>query len=310
MSNSPTIRLGTRGSALARWQADWVTDQLTAIGVHVELIVIETTGDVTGGSIAEIGGQGVFTKEIQNALLDNRIDLAVHSLKDLPTETIEGLTLAAVPQRESNRDVLVSGTPEPMTALSQGAKIGTGSARRRAHLLYHRGDLQVEDIRGNVDTRLRKLDEGEFDAIVLAEAGLKRLGFQDRITQLIDLEIMLPAVGQGALGLECRADDETTQGWVGKLNHTETHAAVTAERSLLKALRAGCLAPVGAWARVEGDTLHLDASVLPPDGASRLDAKSQTTDLSQASQLGSEVAQTLIDQGAMELINSARNTDD
>src|SRR5262245_54778381 len=250
-SPSPArLRLGTRGSALARWQAEWVAARLSARGVAVELVPITTKGDVKTGPLGQIGGEGLFTKELQRALLERQIDLAVHSLKDLPTTPVEGLSLAAVPERESTSDVLVSAKAWRIEDLPPSAHVGTGSLRREAQLLHLRPDLIVEDIRGNIETRLRKLTDGQFDAIVLAEAGLKRLGLADRDVHIIPRSVMLPAVGQGALGIETREDDDQTQSFLQPLDHTETHQAVDAERALLAALRAGCLAPVGAWARV------------------------------------------------------------
>ncbi len=252
-----TLRLGTRASALARWQADWVAARLRDQGVAVELIPITTQGDAQQvGPIGSLGSQGVFTKEIQRALLDEKIDLAVHSLKDLTTEPIQGLSLAAVPERESVCDVLVSHSGATLDDLPMGTVVGTGSLRRRAQLLHIRPDLRMADIRGNVDTRLRRVADGDFDAIVLAEAGLNRLGLADRITQILSVERMLPAVGQGALGIEARSDDEATCEVLNALDHTETHQAVLAERSLLRTLQGGCLAPIGAWARIEEGSLH------------------------------------------------------
>jgi len=195
------LRLGTRASALARWQADWVAGELRDSGNDVELVPIATSGDVERGSIAQIGSQGVFTKEIQRALLDARIDLAVHSLKDLPTEPVPGLHLAAVPPRAPIGDVLVCGKPSALDGLARGAVVGTGSLRRRAQLLYARPDLKIKDLRGNVDTRLAKLDTGQYDAVVLAEAGLRRLGLEQRITHVLPPSIMLPAVGRAACRL-------------------------------------------------------------------------------------------------------------
>ena len=204
------LRLGTRGSALARWQAEWVATRLKELGFEVELTPISTTGDRRHEAIETIGREGIFTKEIQLALLDGRVDLAVHSLKDLPTVAAPGLCLAAVPERSPVADALVSARGEPLEELPNGAVIGTGSLRRRAQLLHHRRDLKMKDIRGNVDTRLQKLRQGGYDALVLAEAGLRRLNFADRITQILPLKIMLPAVGQGALGLETREEDIET----------------------------------------------------------------------------------------------------
>ena len=331
---TPTLRIGTRGSKLARWQAGWVADRLRELGQSVELVEIATHGDVDRRrSIEEIGTRGVFTKEIQRALLAGNVDIGVHSLKDLPTEPVDGLMLAAVPPRESAADVLalpkrVAGVERQraprgdvlgarqeldpnhpdLAVLSTGAHVGTGSLRRQAQLRSVRPDLLIDDIRGNVDTRLRKLDEGQFDAIVLAEAGLRRLAMADRITQVLPFELMLPAVGQGALAIECRVDDAATRRAVAPLDDASTHAAVLAERALLAQLRGGCLAPVGAWARLEGGRLHLSAVVLSADGTRRLDASdfTQGSDLRDAEQLGVRVADTLLDQGAAELIAASR----
>ena len=305
MTDRPRLRLGTRGSPLARWQAEHIAARLTAMGIEVELIHITTQGDVKTGPLGQIGGQGLFTKEIQRALLDDRIDLAVHSLKDLPTEVIEELTLAAVPERESPGDVLVSKTATSIGDLQTQAKIGTGSTRRKAQLLYARSDLQIEDIRGNVETRLRKLDDGEFDAIVLAEAGLRRLGFTDRIAHVLPRELMLPAVGQGALGIEARSSDLRTLELLLPLNDPATRHAVLAERAMLRTLRGGCLAPVGAWGRLVGDELQLEGVVLSPDGKNRIFASSTATPAA-AEALGQRVGEELLAQGAGELIAGSR----
>ncbi|MDX1948837.1 MAG: hydroxymethylbilane synthase [Pirellulaceae bacterium] len=305
MSDKGKLRLGTRSSPLARWQAEWVAARLIERGVAVELVPITTQGDVKTQPLGQIGGQGLFTKELQRALLDGQIDLAVHSLKDLPTAPIEGLALAAIPPRESTADVLVSNHVHDLRDLAPQARIGSGSLRRKAQLLHFRPDLRVEEIRGNVDTRLRKLDEGQYDAIVLAEAGLRRLELVARITQVIPRELMLPAVGQGALGIESRADDATTRALLAPLDDPETHRAVEAERSLLFTLRGGCLAPVGAWGRVEQGGLLLDAVVLSGDGARKVSATGRATP-ADAIPLGAQVAQQLISQGATELIASAR----
>jgi hydroxymethylbilane synthase len=299
------LRLGTRGSKLARWQADWTAVRLRETGVDVELVLIETSGDVTSQPISAVGGQGLFTKEIQRSLLDHRIDLAVHSLKDLPTEPVPGLALAAVPPRESCRDAFVSNTANCIEELPSGARIGTGSRRRKSQLLHLRDDLQVLDIRGNVDTRLRKLDEGDYHGIILAEAGLKRLGWEHRITRLLPAEVMLPAVGQGALGLEIRSDDVRTRQRVEQLNDPASFASVLAERAMLAELRGGCLAPVGAWARLCEGQLQLDGVVLSSDGARRTFA-SATGAPEGARELGIRVATELLAQGAGELIAEAR----
>ena len=303
MSNP--LKLGTRGSPLALWQANWVETALRGHGVEVEQIRIETSGDVRSGPIGQIGSQGVFTKEIQRALLENEIDLAVHSLKDLPTESIEGLKLGAVPERGPQFDAFVCNDHESFEALPTGARVGTGSQRRRTQLLHLRPDLELLDIRGNVDTRLSKLDDGQYDAIILAQAGLIRLELADRIRQTLEPPQVLPAIGQGALGLEIRSDDEPTQQAVNALNDAETYAAVVAERAMLAALRGGCLAPVGGWGRVEGDSVVLDGVVMQANGETRLHATGSDS-CDNAGDLGVHIAEQLLAQGAAELINAAR----
>lgn len=300
------IRIGTRGSPLALWQANWVAARLRELaGVDVEIIEIRTEGDERRESIAGLNSQGVFTKEIQRALLDHQVDLAVHSLKDLPTEPTPGLVLAAVPQREQCGDTLISRDGASFDQLKVGAVIGTGSARRRAQLLSARPDLVMADVRGNVDTRLRKLREGQYDALVLAQAGLLRLGLADQITEVLPKSLILPAVGQGALGLETREDDVATRAALEPLDDAVTHRCVLAERSLLAALRGGCLAPVGAWARVEDNALRLSAVVLSVDGRARLVAELAGV-LDEPIQLGERAAGDLIEQGAAALIAASR----
>jgi hydroxymethylbilane synthase len=291
------LRIGTRASALARWQAEWVAEQLRQRGIEVELTPIATTGDRRREAIESIGGQGVFTKEIQLALLDGRIDLAVHSLKDLPTAATPGLCLAAVPERGPPGDALISSGGLSLNELPGGAVIGTGSPRRRAQLLHVRPDLKMKDIRGNVDTRLRKLHEGGYDALVLAEAGLRRLGLAGQITQLLPLEIILPAVGQGALALETRADDAITRQLAGRLDHPPTHAAVLAERALMATLQGGCTAPVAALGRADGGQLTLIGRVGSLDGVRLLEAQ-DTASSAESQTLGRRVAESLLAQGA------------
>jgi len=303
--SSIVVRLGTRASALAMWQAEWVASELSSLGAAVELIKIQTEGDVRSAPIGQLGAQGVFTKEIQRALLDNRIDLAVHSLKDLPTEAIDGLCLAAVPERESPSDALVSTVADSLDHLPPGSNVGTGSLRRRAQLLAARPDLTLTELRGNVDTRLRKLQEGQCDALILAEAGLRRLNLQHHIAQVLPRSVMLPAVGQGALGLETREDDHATRELLQGLDHPDTHRAVLAERTLLARLHGGCRAPIGAWGRVEDQKLHLDAVVLLPDGSQRLTAGANRPP-AEARELGQQVADDLLAQGAHELLQAAR----
>lgn len=303
------LRLGTRGSPLARWQAEWTAGELRRLGFDVELVPITTSGDrQQTGSIGAIGTQGVFTKELQRALLDGAIDFAVHSLKDLPTEHVERLTLAAVPARGPVGDCLVSTRYASLDELPQGAIVGTGSHRRRAQLLHARPDLKMEDVRGNVDTRLRKLAEGQYAAIILAEAGLIRLQLDGHITQVLPRAMVLPAVGQGALGIEARADDEATLSALRLLDDDGTHAAVVAERSMLHHLLGGCLAPVGGWARVEDDgTLHLSGVVLRADGGERLFVH-HIGDVDEAEELGRTAAEELLSLGAARLIADSRGT--
>lgn len=313
-SSDRILKLGTRSSALALWQSNWVATQLRELGFGIELVKISTSGDVKSGPIGAIGSQGVFTKEIQRALLDKEVDFAVHSLKDLPTEDIPGLCLTSVPPRESVGDVLVSNEISSFDEIPADALIGTGSMRRKAQLLNQRPDLQVEDIRGNVDTRLQKLDEGAYQAIILAESGLKRLGLTERITHVIDRGVMIPAVGQGALGIECREEDAYVREVLAHLNDLSTFLCVTAERAMLKALRAGCLAPVGAWGQLKEDQLHLQGVVLSGTGDQRVDSDSQVdlsdqtaaVQMERATALGQAVAESLIAQGATELIAEAR----
>ncbi len=306
MSSKSIIRLGTRSSALARWQADWVAGKLRELGVDVELVLISTSGDrQQSGPIEAIGGQGVFTKEIQRALLRDRVDLAVHSLKDLPTDDVPGLCLTAVPPRAPVADALLCREHNSLDDLPQGAVVGTGSLRRRSQLLHARDDLQIKDLRGNVETRLAKLDSGDYDAVILAEAGLQRLGIAERITQRLSTSVMLPAVGQGALGLETRDDDRATIDWVCKLDHPPTHRAVVAERSLLCTLQGGCLAPIGALGVVENDRLKLVGRVLSLDGKQMLEA-TLTDAPAEAFQLGTRLADELLSQGAAELVRQSR----
>ncbi|MDZ4780416.1 MAG: hydroxymethylbilane synthase [Planctomycetia bacterium] len=308
MATVPHLRIGTRGSALARWQAEWTAARLAELGTSVELVLIRTTGDrQQEGPVAGLGSEGVFTKELQYALLDHRIDLAVHSLKDLPTAGPEGLTLGAVPERAPVADCLISRDGVTFSELKSGARIGTGSTRRRSQLWHARRDLEMLDLRGNVDTRLRKLDDGEFDAIVLAEAGLRRLGLAARITEVLPLSLMLPAVGQGALGIEIRADDPQTAELLRPLNHDATFAAVRSERAMLAALHGGCLAPVAGWGRVESGVLHLTGVVTSLDGVRRLEAVI-SGDAEDAEHLGEFIATELIAKGAAKLIDAARKS--
>ncbi len=268
----------------------------------VELIEIETAGDrIRDVALTQIGGDGVFTKEIQRALLAGTVDVAVHSLKDLPTTHVAGLTLGAVPERGPSGDVFVSHKHKHFDELPRGAVVGTSSLRRRSQALHRRPDLRMVNLRGNVETRLRKLDEQNLDAIILAEAGLERLGLRSAITEILDTEWMLPAVGQGALGLECRADDTVTLGLLEPLNHGPTRQAVLAERALLRGLGGGCLVPIGASARVEGECLTLRGAVLTSNGTQRVAAETCGT-ATEAEAVGQQLAKTLLAHGARTLL--------
>jgi hydroxymethylbilane synthase len=270
----------------------------------VELVVIDTHGDqIQDRPIAAMGGFGAFTKSIQDALLDNRVDVAVHSLKDLPTIPVPGLTLAAVPPRGPAGDAFVSQKHARFEDLPNGATVGTSSLRRRAQLLNRRPDLRVVDLRGNVETRLRKLKDQDLDAIVLAEAGLLRLGLGDAITEVLDPAWMLPAVGQGAIGLECRAEDGDTRHLVEAVNDPAAWAAVRAERAMLWGLGGGCLVPIGALTRVEGHMLTLRGAVLSPDGKRRV-VDTHRGPVGEPLNVGSELAARLLSAGARELLDA------
>lgn len=302
MSMQP-LRIGTRGSPLALWQANYVATRLRSVGPRpVELIEIQTAGDqVRDVPLPQLGGEGVFTKEIQHALLNGSVDVAVHSLKDLPTIVVAGLTLAAVPPRGATGDVFISRRHRTFDSLPQGATLATSSLRRRAQALHRRPDLKVVDIRGNVETRLRKLTEQGLDALILARAGLERLELAGEITEILDPAWMLPAVGQGALGLECRTDDRASLEWVEKLNDAPTRQAVLAERAMLRALGGGCQVPIGAAATVNGATLTLRGVVLSPDGRRRIEA-TLSAGPQDAEPLGERLATELQKQGAREML--------
>lgn len=293
--STQTVRIGTRGSVLARWQANWTAEQLQAQGIATEIVVIQTSGDrVQNEPIIAIGAQGVFTKEIQRALLENEIDLAVHSLKDLPTEPVAGLILAAVPKRESYRDAFVSPLAEKIEDLPQGARIGTGSLRRKSQILYYYGDkYRIEDIRGNVETRLRKLAQGEYDALILAEAGLRRLGHADSIRSVLDFPFFLPAIGQGALGWEIRSEDQQTFELLQPFSDVPTFTAVLAERAMLRELQGGCSAPIAALGTVKDSVLTLQGRILSTDGTQMYDAVQSCSADSDPERLGMNVAREL-----------------
>jgi hydroxymethylbilane synthase len=298
------LRIGTRSSPLALWQANYVAGRLRPLVAPraVELVHVQTEGDRDqSASLAHIGGRGVFTKEIERAVLDGRVDVAVHSLKDLPTQPVDGLVLAAVPPRGPSGDVLVAASVVRFDDLPPGASVATGSLRRRAQLLHRRPDLKLADIRGNVETRLRKLRDERYDALVLAQAGLERLGLSDVVTEVLDSAWMLPAVGQGALGLECRSDDNPTRSLLGCLEDPSTRQAVEAERALLFHLGGGCQVPLGAFAEVDDGTLRLRAAVLAGDGSRRV-AGEESGRAADATVVGERLAGRLREQGAAELM--------
>jgi len=292
--------IASRGSQLALWQARWVETKLTALGHACRIQIVKTTGDrITDVPLAQVGGKGLFTKEIEEALLDGHADLAVHSLKDLPTELPEGLALAAVPEREDPRDAVVG---KRLADLPAGARVGTSSLRRAAQLHKLRPDLRIESVRGNLDTRLRKLAEGQYDAILLAAAGLKRLGWEDRIAEILSAEAMCSAVGQGALAIEARPGGA---GWEAcrPLDHPPTRAAVTAERGLLAALGGGCQVPIGAHATVADGRLHLRAIVASPDGSELIRAEGEGL-VSDAEAVGRRLGADLLARGAKEILDA------
>lgn len=307
---STPIRVATRQSPLALWQANHVAALLGRCGALTELVPLVSGGDTDMRPIDGSRQVGLFTKRIQQAVIDQQADIAVHSLKDLPTEPDDRLVLTAVPARETVNDCLVSPSNWALRDIPEGAKVGTGSRRRAAQLLYLRPDLRIEPIRGNVQTRLEKLQQGEFDAIVLAEAGLQRLEFDHLPRRELSLQEMLPAPGQGALGIESRSSDSQTLAIVAQLDDRNSRAAVTAERTLLAALHGGCLAPIAALGIVDGGQLQLTAVVLSADGSQRLEERGTTqlgdNPIQSAVQLGIQLSDALINRGAEELIASQR----
>jgi len=295
------LTIGSRGSQLALWQARWIQARLQSFGVESRLEIIHTTGDkITDVALSKVGTKGLFTKEIEEALLDHSIDLAVHSLKDMPTELPEGLILAAIPEREDARDAVVGGR---LGSLERGARVGTSSLRRAAQLRVMRPDLEISDIRGNLDTRLRKLDEGKYDAIVLASAGLRRLGWENRITEVLDPAVMCPAVGQGALAVETRDDSGEAREICRRLEHAETRTAVTAERAVLAALGGGCQVPIGAHATLDGSTIQIRAIVVSPDGTQVI-RKESSGPGADAAILGRALGDELLAEGGAKILEA------
>jgi len=305
-----TLRIGSRGSQLALWQANHVGGELQRLhGVRWEIVIIKTSGDqfqqAPVGQMGQLAGlKGVFIKELEEALLAESVDLAVHSMKDVPTETPAGLTFPAVTARIDFRDALISRSGRSLDGLPEGAGVGTSSLRRQSQLLRYRRDLRVLELRGNVDTRLKKLERGDYDAIVLAKAGLDRLGLSGKITQILPPELSLPAVGQGALGIEARESDTLVAAMLAPLNHQDTRDAVAAERALLRELEGGCQVPLGAWGRVEGGDVVLDARVLSADGTECVEGQ-QRGARHQSEEVGRRLAHTLLTHGADRILKLA-----
>ena len=299
------LKIGTRGSQLALFQANWVKDRLseTHPGLKVTLVKIKTTGDkIQDVPLAKIGGKGLFVKEIEESLLEKKIDLAVHSIKDVPTEFPQGLHLSVITKREDPRDVFISKDGRTLKELPQGAKIGTSSLRRQAQLLHFRNDLELIPLRGNLDTRLKKLKTLNLDGIVLALAGVRRLGLEERVTEIFSPDISLPAIGQGALGIETRMDDKEVEGQIRFLKDRDSSIAVTAERAFLKKLEGGCQVPLAAYARPVGRILHVDGLVGSIDGKTlirhHVEGPTENAEL-----LGVELAEILLGKGAKEILD-------
>ena len=299
-----TLIVGTRGSQLALWQAEWVQRQLKAIVPDISVILkrIQTSGDkIQDVPLAKIGGKGLFVKEIEEALLRRDIDLAVHSMKDVPSALPEGLEIVCVPEREDPRDALIARKGHTLATLPVGARVGTSSLRRQAQLLHVRPDLEIAMLRGNVDTRLRKVREGHFDAIILAASGLKRLGWDQEVTEYLSVDVSLPAIGQGSLGLEGRKDDTLVRDLVAQFEHRPSRIAVTAERALLAGLEGGCQVPIAGYATLQGDTLTLDGLVASLDGKRYI--RQVVSGLAgEAESIGMRVAEQLLDGGAQPIL--------
>ena len=305
------IVIGTRGSKLALWQAEWIKSELQKLNpdLEIELNKIKTTGDkILDVPLAKVGGKGLFVKEIEEALLKGTADIAVHSMKDVPTDFPEGLHLAVITKREDPRDAFLSRISNFKFQISnfrdlpQGATIGTSSLRRSCQLLSIRPDLKIEQLRGNLDTRLRKLDEGQFDAIILAAAGVKRLGWAERITEILEPEISLPAIGQGAVGIECRIKDEFINNLISQLNHDETSVCVRAERAFLKKLEGGCQVPIAAYARLIDGRVVMDGLVGSISGDRIVKGRIEGTP-NDAENLGIRLAEDLLSRGAKEILD-------
>ncbi len=306
-----SIVVGSRGSELALWQANWVKSQLLTKypGITVEILVIKTKGDkILDSSLSKMGGKGIFTREIENALLDRRIDLAVHSLKDLPTQIPDGLTIAAILERGDIHDVFISNARrqyDSLEELPERAKVATGSLRRKCQLLHYRPDLEIMDIRGNIPTRLQKLDASNWDGMILAKAGLARLGLMERITETISTHTILPAVGQGAMAVEVRADDHRTMDFVTPLNHGPTAIATSAERTLLSHLEGGCQVPIAAYARIENGSFKMEGLIASINGK-KIVRSAIHGEPTEANKLSETLAETLLLGGGEKILKEIR----
>ena len=301
-----TLHIATRKSPLALWQAEYVRDRLIAAhpGLKVELVRMSTQGDkILDSPLAKIGGKGLFVKELEDGLLGGRADIAVHSMKDVPVELPAGLHLPVICEREDPRDAFVSNNFPNFDALPQAARVGTSSLRRQCQLMLRRPDLTILTLRGNVNTRLAKLDAGEFDAVILAAAGLKRLGFERRITACLDTTVSLPAIGQGAVGIECRSDDAAINKLIAVLDDPDTHTRVTAERAMNHRLEGGCQVPIAGHATLEGEMLYLRGLVGAPDG-SRVIRSEIRGPRAEAERLGVTLANDLLSRGAAEILDA------
>lgn len=294
------LRIGTRGSILAKWQAESIRKQLfAATGMEAEIVIIKTAGDkMQQMPLTQIGGKGIFVKELEEALLEESIDLAVHSVKDIPTDIPSRLMFPAVCRRDDVRDCLVGST---LANLRRGARVGTSSLRRQAQLLRLRPDLDIRDLRGNVDTRLRKVESGEYEAVMVSKAGLDRLGLSQRISETLEPDVCMPAVGQGAIAVECRLRDTEAGDILGPLDNAETRTAIIAERALLAALHGGCQVPLGAWARIERGELVMEACVCSVDGLQYVKQRAAAPP-DQAAALGEHMARLLIEAGAQSIL--------
>ena len=307
MTDTPTLRIATRKSPLALWQAEHVAARLRAAhpGLAVELVGMSTQGDrILDSPLAKVGGKGLFVKELEVALLDGRADIAVHSMKDVPVEFPDGLHLPVILEREDPRDAFVSNAYARFEDLPQGARVGTSSLRRQCQLAARRPDIVIDSLRGNVNSRLAKLDAGQFDAIILAAAGLKRLGFADRIRCELEPETSLPAIGQGAIGIECRRDDARTGALIAVLDDADTHLRLRAERALNTRLKGGCQVPIAGHAQLSADGLYLRGLVGQTDGRHILRAECRVPSAAEAEQAGDAVARALLDQGANAILDA------